>query len=48
VLESPPVVGAALLALDALALSAAAEPILRAAITTRPPTRPLLSESVAD
>lgn len=48
VLESPPVVGAALLALDALGLSAAAEPILRAAIATRPPRRPLLSESIAD
>jgi N-acetylglucosamine kinase-like BadF-type ATPase len=48
VLESPPVAGAALLALDALGLSTAAEPVLRAQIAARRPTRPLLGEPVAD
>jgi len=48
VLESPPVAGAALLALDALGLSGTAEPTLRAGIAARPPTRARLTESVPD
>ncbi|HEX5204618.1 N-acetylglucosamine kinase [Paractinoplanes rhizophilus] len=48
VLESPPVVGAALLALDALGLATAAEPTLRAEIAARRPHRPLLGQPVAD
>ena len=48
VLESPPVAGAALLALDALGLSAAAESTLRAEIAARPPASARLTEPVAD
>jgi N-acetylglucosamine kinase-like BadF-type ATPase len=48
VLEAPPVAGAALLALDALGLSAAAESTLRAEIAARPPTRARLTEPVSD
>ncbi|MGX6603642.1 N-acetylglucosamine kinase [Micromonosporaceae bacterium Da 78-11] len=38
VLDTPPVAGAALLALDALATSAQAEPVLRAALNSRTPS----------
>jgi len=48
VLNAPPVAGAALLALDALGLSAAAEPTLRAEIAARPPTLARLTEPVPD
>ena len=48
VLESPPVAGAALLALDALGLAAAAESTLRAEIAARPPARARLTEPVPD
>jgi N-acetylglucosamine kinase-like BadF-type ATPase len=48
VLQTPPVAGAALLALDALGLSTAAESTFRAEIAARPPTRERLTEPVSD
>jgi len=48
VLDAPPVAGAALLAMDALGLSAAAESTLRAQIATRSPAPARLTEPVPD